>query len=139
MTRVYRAPDDSPEMERTREFWMERIRYVVLPEFARSPARYVEETIVQGKIDVRDQRRHGFESFEQGWKILGVCRLGGNFDHFPDGPVPVVAVPHPNRSGQILQRNDHPNKSVSLRRIVSRTKLQYHLLLGAQIQGLHVP
>src|SRR5215510_5578894 len=68
-----------------------------------------------------------------------VGRFGRNFDDLFDVPRAVVAMPEPNRGGQILNRNDHANEAVSLPRVMRGTHLENHLLLAAQIEGLHMP
>src|SRR5580658_2290862 len=64
--------------------------------------------------------------------------LGGNVDHFLHSPFAIVAMPKPNGSGQIFQRYHYANKSIGAAGIVGWTKLESHLVLGAQIQCLKV-
>ena len=77
-----RLPHDSAQVHGAGKFGMERIGDVVLLEFSGAPARDVQKLIVEREIDVGDQRRHRFESFEQRRKFFGIGRLGGNLDHF---------------------------------------------------------
>ena len=137
-TRVRRLPHDSAQVDGAGKFGMERIGDVVLLEFPGAPRRDVQKFVVEGQIDVGDQRRHGLESLEQWRKFVGIGGLGGNLDYFFYGPGVFFAVPQPDGSGQILQRDHHAGKSVGFGRIVRGAQLQYHLLLSAQIKGLHV-
>ena len=47
-----------------------------------------------------------------------------------------LAMPEPDRCGEILQRDDDADESVGLGRIVCGTQLQHHLLLRAEIERL---
>ena len=140
--RVGGAAHDAAEMERAGFFRVGGIRDVVLDKFAGSPARNVEEAVVERKVDIGDQGRHRLEAFEQGRKLFRVGRLGGNFDHLADRPLTVLAaifaMPHPNRGRKILQRNHHTNKTICLFWIVRWTQFEHHLLLRSQIQFLQM-
>src|SRR5204862_6228502 len=50
----------------------------------------------------------------------------------------VVAMPEPDRRGQILQRNHDTNKTVRLGRVMGGTHLKDHLLFFAQIERLNM-
>ena len=54
---------------------------VVLLQLAGSPAGDVEEAVVDGQVDVRDERWHRSERLEGGRQRVGVGRLGGDRDH----------------------------------------------------------
>src|ERR1700716_596128 len=92
-TRMCRPPDDAAQVYGTGKFWMTRIGHIILLEFARAPARNVQEAVVERKIDVRDQRRNGFEPFEQRRKFVRIGGLCWNFDNLLDRPLILVAVP----------------------------------------------
>jgi len=62
--------------------------------------------------------------------------FGGDFNHLLHPPGAIVALPKPDRGRQILQRNDYPNESVRLGRVMSRAQFQDHLLLLAEVQRL---
>src|SRR5680860_914874 len=64
MLRMRCAAYDTAEMHRTGELRIERIGYVVLPQFAGAPARDVQPAIVQREIDVSDQRWHRLEALQ---------------------------------------------------------------------------
>ena len=126
---------------------VERIGDVVLDELAQAPARDVQVAIVHREIDVGDERRDGLESLEERRQLLGVGGLGRDLDDLLDGPLAVrsvrallarIAVPQPDRRRQILQRHDDAGEPVGARRVVSRSQLQHHLLLGAEVELLHV-
>src|SRR5437764_5967672 len=62
--RVSALVDDAAEVDRAGELGVERVRNVVLAELAGSPARDVEEPVVDGQVDVGDERRHGPEGLQ---------------------------------------------------------------------------
>src|ERR1700736_1668776 len=133
-TRMCRAPDDAAQVYGTRKFRMKRIEHIILLKFSRAPTRDVQKAVVQRKIDVRDQRRHGFEPFKQRREFLRVGRLRWNFDHLLDCPFIFFAMPQPDRSRKIFERNTYAYESVGLGGIVRGSQFQYHLLLGAKIE-----
>src|ERR1700734_2250368 len=104
-------------MNASYKLWMKWVGHVVLLKLARSPARDVQESIVERQVDVCHQWRHRAETFKQRRKFLCICRLRRNLDHFSNLPFVVLAIPKPNRSRQILERNDNTNESVRFRRI----------------------
>ena len=63
--RMRRLAGDAAEMHGAGELRVERVRYVVLPELAGSPARYVQELIVERQVDVGDDRRNRAEALQQ--------------------------------------------------------------------------
>jgi len=52
--------------------------------------------IIDGQIDIGDERRHGTEGLKQRRQGIGVGRLGGDGDHIVDGPLVTVLVPEPH-------------------------------------------
>src|SRR5580698_9354527 len=136
--RMARATHYTSQMHGTCLLGMKRVRHVVLQKFSRSPTGNVKEAVVERQIDVGDEWRHGLESFEQRRQCFWIGCLGRNVDHFRYAPFAIVAMPNPNRSGQIFQRYHYAKKSISPTRIVRRAKLESHLVLGAQIQCLKV-
>src|SRR5580704_8107352 len=136
--RMRGAAHDAAQMHGAGLLGMKRIGNVILQEFAGSPARYVKETVIERQIDIGDERRNGLESLEQRRQQIGIGGLGGNFDYFGNGPLSAVAMPNPNRSGQIFERYHHAKKTVGAAGIVRGAKLERHLLFGTQIQSLQV-
>src|SRR5271154_2693937 len=57
-----RAPHDATYMHGPGFFGMERIGNIVLKKFSRAPARDVKKAVVERKINVCDERRHGLEA-----------------------------------------------------------------------------
>src|SRR5947207_6442750 len=112
------AAHDAARMYGANPLRMEWIGNIVLDKFSRSPARCIEVAVIDGKIDVGQQRSHGLEAFQDVWELRRVGRLGGNFDDLLNGPGAVGLAPEPNRTGKIFERDDHPNKSISLGGIV---------------------
>jgi hypothetical protein len=56
---------DTPEMDGTGEFRVERSRDIVLAQLACAPARYIKETVIEGQIDIGDQRRYGAKVLQE--------------------------------------------------------------------------
>src|SRR5262252_3530564 len=63
--RVRRTANDAAEVDRAGLPRSGRIGDVVLDELTCSPARYIEEAVVERQIDVGHQRRHGLEALKQ--------------------------------------------------------------------------
>src|SRR5262249_45092323 len=67
---------------------------------------------------------------------------GRDFNNLASSPftvlTSVLAIPHPNGGGKVFQRDDHANKSEGLLGIVGGSKLEYHLLLCAQVDFLQM-
>ena len=62
--RMLRLPHNPSEMDRAREFGIKGIGDIVLAHFAGAPTRHVEEAVIEGEIDVGDQRRYGFKPLQ---------------------------------------------------------------------------
>ena len=60
---------------------MEGIRDIVLLQFARAPAGDVKKAIVEGEIDVGNQRGNRLETLKERRKKLRIGRFGGNLDN----------------------------------------------------------
>src|SRR5579863_3292043 len=67
-----RVAHDAAEVNRGGLLGVERIGNVVLKEFAGAPAGDVEKTVVERKVDVGDQGRHGFEPLQHGRKLFRI-------------------------------------------------------------------
>ena len=93
---MWGLPHDAADMDRARFLRMKAIRDVVLQHFARAPARDVEKSIVQGEVDVGDQRRHRLESLSQRRESFGIGRLGRNFNDLLNLPRTILPVPEPD-------------------------------------------
>ena len=91
-------------------------------------------------------------SVTSGGQALNPCSSGGRFAgsagsagismtlvtfHVPFAP-PAVAMPHPDRRGEILDRDHNAKEAVGFGRIVRRTQFEHHLLFTAEIQHLFV-
>src|SRR5688572_4312548 len=104
MTGMCRAPDDTADVRRAGELRLERIRHVVLPELTRAPARDIQEPVVEGEIDVGDERRDRLEAFEHRRQDVRIGRFRRNLYDFLDRPRAVLAMPEPDGRREILQR-----------------------------------
>ena len=107
------------------------------------PKHESQESIVEREVDVGDERRHRGETFQQRRQVVSGGGLGGNFDHFPDPPVAALArafaVPYPiSDEERSFETGDYADEAVGLGRIVGRSQLQNHLLLGSELQCLKV-
>ena len=120
---MWRLANNTTQVNRSRQLGVKRIRNVILPEFACTPARDVKKTVIQREIDVGDDRRNCLESLQQGWQLARVSRFGRDLDHLAGGPLPIVLMPDPNRCRKVLERNDHTREPVSLGRVVRRPEL----------------
>src|SRR5882762_11513857 len=96
LLRMRRVADDPTQMNRACFLRMEWIGNVVLQEFTGAKAGNVQEAVIEREIDVRDQRRYGFESLQQGRQFFRIGRLGGNLDYLFHSPVTVGPMPYPD-------------------------------------------
>ena len=90
------AANDSAKMDGPGQLRMKWVGNIVLLEFTGTPAGDAEETIVEGEIDVRDQRWNGLKSFQQRRQTFRAGPFRGDFDHFVGRPISVLAMPEPN-------------------------------------------
>ena len=124
---------------------MERVGYVKLQQLARTPARHVQELVVQRKVNIGDQGRHCAQRLQRRRQrrcVGGFCR---NRNHLGGCPFLAVPVPQENRTRQVFGAYDNAAKTVVSGRVVRRPQFQRHLMLRAQINNLlvrstpHVP
>src|SRR5438045_6406612 len=87
------AAHDAARMYGANPLRMEWIGNIVLDKFSRSPARCIEVAVIDGKIDVGQQRSHGLEAFQDVWELRRIGRLCGNFNDLLNGPGAVGLVP----------------------------------------------
>src|SRR5207248_11545386 len=100
--RMRRLPRNPAQMDGARLLRVLWIADVVLLELASAPAGDVQPPVIDGEIDVADQRRHGTDRMQRWRKLRGLGRLGGDRDHLPRGPPLAVAVPEPDRRREVL-------------------------------------
>ena len=133
------ARHDAADAHRARELRLERVGDVVLLQVARAPAGHVEEPVVQRQVDVRHQRRAGLEVLQGRRQHAGIRGLGRDVDHLRDRPpVPAVPVPQPDGGGQVLEADHAVDEAVRLGRVVGRPQLEDQLVLGPEVDLLHV-
>ena len=133
-------PDDPAEPHRAHLARVRRVRHVVLLELAGAPARDVEHAVVDGEVDVGDQRRDGAEGLQRGRQQLRVRGLGRDRDH-------LVARPTCRRRGASARptptgpRSTPPPRRTprSPRGSWRRAQLQHHLVLRTEVDRLQVP
>jgi hypothetical protein len=89
------APHDSAQANGPDLARSGRIGHVVLLELAGAPAGHVQHLIIDGQVDVADQRRDRREGSQGGRQIGRVRRLGRNRNDLLCRPVRPVAVPPP--------------------------------------------
>src|SRR5439155_10718968 len=82
--RVRRPTHDTAQADGAGLLRVERIADVILDKFTRAPARNVEISIIQRKIDVGDQRRLCFEPLQKRRQLRRICWRGWNFDDLLD-------------------------------------------------------
>src|SRR5215204_6770001 len=112
--------DDATQMHGSRMPRVEWVGDVVLAKLPGAPARYVEELIVEGEVDVAGQGRHRTEILQSGRQLVRVGRLCRDVDHLLDAPPAVMAVPEPYRRGEVFEVDDNPSEAVGFARIVGR-------------------
>src|SRR5438552_2840732 len=103
-------PYDATQVDGTGLLRLEWIGDVVLQQLAGTPAGDVEEPVVQGEVDVRDERRNRAESLQQRREHGCVRRLGRDVDHLLRGPFAVLAMPNPDRRGEVFQADNHSDE-----------------------------
>src|SRR5262249_17047750 len=130
--------DDPSYPDLARELGVEGIGYVILLEIAGAPAGYIEETIIHRQIDIGDERRHRLERLEGRRQLIFGRRLGRNLYDLPDRPLAAVAVPGPDRSGEILEADHTIDEAVRLGRVMGGPQLEDKLVLGAEVDLLQV-
>src|SRR5207253_1389352 len=73
--RMRGAANDAAKVYRPGLLGAEWVGDVVLEEFARTPARDIEEAVVEGEVDVAHQWRYGLEPLEDGRQLIWIGRL----------------------------------------------------------------
>src|SRR5262245_55548479 len=129
---------DAANMHRSSQLGCARITNIVLAHLAGAPARHIEKPVVEREVDVGDQRWHGAESLKQRWKLVLLCRLGWNDRGFFAPEFVALAPPRPYRPLEIGRVHHNPNKAVFFNRVVRRSDLESHLVVGAQIDCLDI-
>src|SRR5262249_46596446 len=71
-------------------------------------------------------------------QLRGVRRLGRDLYHLVRRPLGTVEVPHPDRGAQVLETGHHAGETVGPGRVVGRSQLQHHLILGTEVDRLPV-
>ena len=129
------ATDHASELHRA---GLDRVEGIDTSNCFNSPVRSgrdIEESIVERKADIGDERRRGAETSQDGRQIVG-RRFGGNLDHFIYAPGSTSAtafpVPHPDRRRQVFQAGDNADEAVSL--VERGPQLEHHLMLGAEFE-----
>src|SRR5699024_370676 len=112
---------------------------VVLKDLPRGPARDIEEFVVQGQPDVRNDRWHGIEAFQKWGQLFGIHGNGGHGDGLSGLPFAVLPIPGPHRAGQVGGVDDHADETVILFRVVRGAYFQRHLVFLAEIDFLYLP
>src|SRR5262245_7699037 len=65
-------------------------------------------------------------------------RFCGDREDFPDRPLVALAIPGPDRGGQILEADHTVHEAIGLGGIMRRAKLEYELVLFAEIDFLEM-
>src|SRR5207248_2370138 len=84
------------------------------------------------------ERWHRLEAFEHRRQVVGIGRLRRNIDDLRDRPFVPVAMPGPDRGGQILEADHAIDEAVRFGRIVRGTQLEYELILRPEVDLLEV-
>ena len=118
---------------------LHRVGHIVLAHFACAPAGHVEEAVIERQVDIRHKGRHGFEALQQRRQLIFLGRLRRNGRRLLAMERAAFAPPCPDRAFEIRAVCDHPGETVFLDRVMGGTDLERHLMIGAEIDGLHVP
>ncbi len=129
---------DPADVDRSDECGVHRITDVVLTHLPRAPAGNVEEPVVQGQVNVGDQRRHRSEALEQWRQIIGICGLGRDCRGLLRVELTVLPPPRPDRALEVGGVDDDAAEAVLTGRVVGWPHLQGHLVILTEVDGLHV-
>ena len=128
--------DNATEVDAAGLLGLEGIADIELKKLAGTPRRHVEPAIVEGEVDVANQRRNCLEALEQRRQVIGIGRFGRDLDHLLHLVSGAVEIPRPDRRAEVLQAHHHTDESVRLAWIVGGTKLEHHLLLSPEVDLL---
>ena len=67
-----------------------------------------------------------------------IGRLGWDHRRLLGVELAAFAVPGPDRGFEVRGVDDHAEKAVFARRVVGRPQLQRHLVVGTEVDGLHM-
>jgi hypothetical protein len=109
-----------------------------LSHFAGPPAGDIEEPVIHRKVDIADQRRHGAKALKQRRQLLFWGGLRWNDRGLFGMEFSTVAPPGPDRGFQVGRVDHDADEAVLANRIVGGSHLQRHLMVGAEVDGLHV-
>jgi hypothetical protein len=132
-----RPLDDAAQVHRACLARVLGVADVVLLQLARAEARDVEPAVVDGEVDVGDERRHRAEGLERRRELGGVGGLGGDRDRLLRRPLVALAAPEPHRGGEVLDADHDADEAPRLARVVGGPQLEHHLVLVAEIDPLH--
>jgi hypothetical protein len=133
-----RAPSDAPDPYGARELRLPRFGDVVLTHLPGSPAGDVQEFVIHGEVDVGHKRRHGAKTLQQRRQRLLRRRLWRNGRCFLSVELAVFAPPRPNGAFEIGRVDHDTQKTIFADRIMRRADLERHLVIGPEIDRLHI-
>ena len=115
-----------------------RIGDVVLTHLAGAPAGDVEKLVVHRQVDVGDQRRHRAKALQQRRQLILRRGLWRDRRRLLDVELAALAPPGPDRAFEVGGVDHDAEEAVFANRIVRGPHFQRHLMVGAEIDGLHV-
>src|SRR5579883_490294 len=129
---------DTPEADRSGELGLSWIANVILTHFTGAPTRDVKETVIQRQINVTHQGRHGTKPLQKRGQLLLGCRLGWDRCCLLDVEFRALSPPSPDRGLEVGRIDDNADESIFPYGIMSRANLERHLMVGAEIDSLHM-
>ena len=133
-----RATSNAADVNRPGKLWLLRVSDIVLAHLAGPPTGDVEEPIIQGEVDVSDKGRHCAKPLQQRRQLVFGRRLGRDRRRLLDVEFAALAPPGPDRSFEVCGVDHDAEETVFSDRIVRRADLEQHLVVGAEVDRLHV-
>jgi hypothetical protein len=129
---------DAAGVDRARKLRLPRVSDVVLTHLASCPAGDVEESVIQGEVDVGHHRRHCAKPLQEGWQLVLGRRFGRDRRRLLDVELAVFAPPSPDRAFEVCGVDHDAQEPVLAYRIVRGSHLERHLVVRAKIDRLDV-
>ena len=133
-----RLADNAAQLHHPGQGRVKGVGNIILPQFPGTPAGYIQEPVIQGQIQIGNQRRHLAQGFQGRRQQFRIGRFRRHLDDFGDGPLAILLIPGPNRGRQVGGIDHYADEPVGLGRVMGRAQFQHHLILLAQIHLLQV-
>src|SRR5262249_15074468 len=124
--------------DRPGKLWLSRVHDIVLAHLTGPPAGSIEEPVIHGEIDVSDQRRHCAEPLQERRQLVFGRWLGRDSRRLLDEEFAALAPPGPDRAFKVCGVDHDAAEAVLSDGIMRRAYLEQHLMVGAEVDCLHV-